>query len=148
MARNYYALFEKFDADMLQDADNAITATNLWDWLREYSPDKKTGFMFSDHPNLSTINSAMKFDGHSGASYGWTMRQMEYIAKNGWESFENIRRTESMQLLLRKVKTANPSPLDIAEASRGVPGFEGQADVMKRFAEGKMSYFEMRALNG
>jgi hypothetical protein len=23
---------------------------------------------------------------HSGASYGWTMRQMESIAKNGWDA--------------------------------------------------------------
>jgi hypothetical protein len=181
--------------------------------------------------------------GHSGSSYGWTMRQIEYIAKNGWDAFvdlhdedteshlkKKITKLEDENARLRaqicaltapkkestreeKIRTAlakgctggypctgclarknmlledwqteqenkqmakedkltpiplpralqnlasidtnlakagvtNPTPLDIAEATRGVPGFEGQADAMKRFAEGKMSYAEMRSLCG
>lgn len=31
------------------------------------------------------------YDGHSGSSYGWTMRQMEYIAINGIESYIVLR---------------------------------------------------------
>jgi len=148
MARNYYDLFEKFDADMLQDADNAITECGLWNWLTEYTPEDGKGFMFSSHPNLDRINNAMKYSGHSGSSYGWTMRQMEYIAKHGWELFQFTKQNEKMQMILRNLKTDNPTPLDVAEASRGVPGFEGQADAMKRFSEGKMTYAEMRSLCG
>jgi len=33
----------------------------------------------------------MKYYGHSGVSYAWTMRQMEYIAKNGWDAFAKLR---------------------------------------------------------
>jgi hypothetical protein len=148
MARNYSTLFDHHEATMLQDADNAITECGLWDWLQNYTPDEGKGFMFSEHPNLNKINAAMKYGGHSGSSYAWTMRQMEYIAKHGWTLFEFSKKNENMQVVLRNLKTDNPTPLDVAEASRGVPGFEGQADAMKRFSEGKMTCADLRALCG
>lgn len=212
MSRNYTNLFDAHEAMMLQDADSAITECNLWDWLRGYTPEEGKGFMFSQHPNLNKIDAAMKFRGHSSSSHAWTMRQMEYIAKNGWDAlqaevlrntdirklardkyrasehykqyseylkicsdeerggilraiineeertFKNLRAIKTdppiveavanMATVLRNVKNNDPSPLDIAEASRGVPGFEGQADAMKRFSEGKMTYAEMRSLCG
>lgn len=169
MSRNYSTLYDNTSAAMLQDADNAITTCELWDWLKEYEPEDGKGFMFSEHPNLTRINNAMKYGGHSGSSYGWTMRQMEYIAKHGWDLFEfrarEERRKEEAEKVNRIAQAANNAkyviikaivssnggdvtPLHIAEASRGVPGFEGQADAMKRFSEGKMSYAEMRSLCG
>jgi len=148
MSRNYSELFDAHEAMMLQDADSAITQCNLWEWLRDYTPEEGKGFMFSEHPNLEKITSAMKYGGHSGSSYGWTMRQMEYIAKHGWTLFEFTRRRQHLTTVLRNVTNNDPSPLDIAEASRGVPGFESQADAMKRFSEGKMTYSEMRSLCG
>ncbi len=147
MTHNYSDLFTEHEAMMLQDADNAITSCGLWDWLRDYTPTENKGFMFSEHPNLTQIRSAMKYGGHSGASYGWTMRQMEYIAKHGWTLFEFVKRNNNMHAVLQNV-TTDPTPLDISEASRDVPGFDGQADAMKRFAEGKMTYAEMRSLCG
>ena len=33
--------------------------------------------------NMATLG----FDGHSGSSFGWVMRSMEYLAKNGKEAF-------------------------------------------------------------
>jgi hypothetical protein len=148
MPYSYSQLFTKHEVAMLEDADNAITECDLWKWLAEYTPEEGKGFVFSQHPNLDRINGAMKYQGHSGGSYGWTMRQMEYIAKHGWTLFEFKVQQENMKKVLQNVKTANPSPLDIAEASRDVPGFEGQADAMKQFAEGKMTYAEMRSLCG
>lgn len=88
MPYNYSDLFSEHEVVVLKDADAAITQCDLWDWLREYTPEDGKGFMFSEHPNLTRINNAMKYTGHSGASYGWTMRQMEYIAKHGWDLFE------------------------------------------------------------
>lgn len=169
MSHNYRDLYDNFEADMLQDADNAITSCGLWDWLAQYTPEDGKGFMFSEHPNLTRINNAMKYGGHSGSSYAWTMRQMEYIAKNGWTLFEfnareRIRKDEESkrlkqltsavmnadQIINTAIRNSNGTlnPLHVAEASRGVPGFEGQADAMKRFSEGKMTYAEMRSLCG
>ena len=27
------------------------------------------------------------YSGHSGSSFGWTMRQLEYLSKNGWDNY-------------------------------------------------------------
>lgn len=74
------------DRAMLQDAYDAVSAvSDGWEFLRTYEP--TNGFMFSSHPTLDAINAAMTYDGHSGASYGWTMRAMEFIAKKGWDAY-------------------------------------------------------------
>ena len=92
--RNYTPLYPNSDneANMLQDADNAITECNLWDWLKEFNPGNE-GFSFSKHPNLNLITSKMKlYDAHSGSSFAWTLRQMEYVAKNGFNDFSLLRK--------------------------------------------------------
>jgi hypothetical protein len=66
----------------------------MWNWLRNYEVDRNRGFMFTrDVPELDRISEEMAKDpvndGHSGASYGCTMRSMEYIAKNGYDNFIN-----------------------------------------------------------
>lgn len=77
---------DKHDAEMLADGYNAITDLNLWNWLENYTPEKGEGFMFSNHENITEICNAMKNSG-SGATFSWTMRNMEYIAKHGWETY-------------------------------------------------------------
>lgn len=77
---------DKHDAEMLADGYNAITDLNLWNWLENYTPEKGEGFMFSNHENITKICNAMKNSG-SGATFSWTMRNMEYIAKHGWETY-------------------------------------------------------------
>ncbi len=95
MDNKYLKIYSKFEAMMLQDADAAITECGLWEWMSTYNPPDGKGFMFSSHPNLDKINAAMKFDGHSGASYGWTMRVMQKIARVGWDKFATIAATEN-----------------------------------------------------
>lgn len=79
------------EAIMLADAQQALTKTNLWDYMKKKSTPGKDGFMFCTDHELVILSHAMKYDGHSGASYAWTMRQMEYIAKNGWDAFTKLR---------------------------------------------------------
>lgn len=86
----YLSLYTKFEAMMLQDADDAITSCGLWEWLREYSPEEGKGFMFSQHPNLDRIDKALKFEGHSGSSHAWTMRTMQQVARLGWDKFAQV----------------------------------------------------------
>ncbi len=78
-------MYDEHECMMLRDAFNAITECNLWSWLKTYTPHANEGFMFSTHPNLDAINLAMRYEGHSGSSYAWTMRVMESLAKNGWD---------------------------------------------------------------
>ena len=73
---------------MLKNAHQAITLTESWGYMRTFSSNQS--FMFSNSPTISTITKKMSqlgYDGHSGSSFGWTMRQMEFLAKNGKQAF-------------------------------------------------------------
>jgi hypothetical protein len=78
------------DADMLNDAYQAITVTGSWDAMKNFSGES---FMFSRDPFVANIMNAMAWrDQHSGASFGCTLRIMEFIAKNGWDAYVAERR--------------------------------------------------------
>ncbi len=83
-----------FSRPYFQSAHKAITRCELWNWLQKYEPEEDKGFMFTrDVPELDRLNKEMQKDpvngGHSGSSYAITMRNMEFIAKNGYEEFKN-----------------------------------------------------------
>ena len=75
------------EALMLSDAYSAITKAGLWEYFTMPSTPGKGGFMFSTDQELVHLQKFIKYDGHSGGSYGMTMRVMELIAKLGWEGF-------------------------------------------------------------
>ena len=83
---------DSHDMEMLVSAFNAISSVEGgWEFLKSYSPPEGEGFMFVRNPPeiLDAINAAISdaYGGHSGSSYGWTMRQMESIAKKGWDAW-------------------------------------------------------------
>jgi hypothetical protein len=74
---------------MLENAYQAITISEGWDFMKSFN-DNQNGFMFSSNPMTGKIMSKMDelgYSGHSGFSFGWTMRMMEFLAKNGREAF-------------------------------------------------------------
>ena len=79
--------------EFLKSAHRAISLCELWDWMRIYTPPPNTGFMWSKAPELDKLKQQMWKDPvngyQSGASYGFIMREMEYIAKNGYENYKN-----------------------------------------------------------
>jgi hypothetical protein len=76
---------DSWEASLLQDAYDAITTTETWEYFRTFS---EQSFMFSRSAELKKVQADMKtLDTHSGSSYGFVMRTMESIAKNGWESW-------------------------------------------------------------
>lgn len=79
-------LYQPYEVVMLQDMYDTITRTGLWDWLRSFEPHHNEGFMFSSDATLARISAEMKYEGHSGFSFAWTMQMMQDIAKNGWEA--------------------------------------------------------------
>ena len=165
------------------------------------------GFMFDTHPDpvvkttIDKINSTID-SGHSGSSYGWTMRNLESIAKNGWDLYvansrysraksilenprldnqtreevhrvldvlhkqradlqvrKNIEKTvvaaATIDTFINNNRAATPNLTEFANAIQTDPGMRAmipdidqQADALKRFASGKMSYAEMRSLCG
>lgn len=79
---------DKFSEEFLADAYQAVTAAGLWDWLRNNPPPEGKGYMFWGDTKLKEIEKHMKLlDGHSGSSYGWTMRNMQAIAEKGWDAY-------------------------------------------------------------
>jgi hypothetical protein len=92
-------LNDKWSEDMVKDGMHSIVRVaelpeiknkenDVWKHLSEYSPPGDRGFMFSygDDRFVTLVGDNMK-TGHSGASMGWTMRQIEFIAKNGLPAY-------------------------------------------------------------
>jgi hypothetical protein len=77
--------FDTHSQEMLTDAYKTITKLELWDTMKEDPGDG--GFMFSNHEFIRTISANLEFGGHSGASFGWTMRIMQRLALEGWDTF-------------------------------------------------------------
>lgn len=77
---------------MLRDAIRAVVRVecspdmkneyDIWKFMSTYNPPDSEGFMFSNHPITNRIISSMEV-GHSGTSYGFIMRHLQYFAKNG-----------------------------------------------------------------
>jgi hypothetical protein len=94
-ACNLSFLNDKWSEDMVKDGMHSIVRVaeipelknneiNVWKHLSEYSPPADRGFMFSyGEDKIVTLVGDNMETGHSGASMGWTMRQIEFIAKNG-----------------------------------------------------------------
>jgi len=81
---------------LVQNGHTAITQLELWDWLASYVPDEDVGFVWSNHPNINRIVTKMESlpdaPGHSGGSFAFTMRALEYIAKHGMDGYRNVMR--------------------------------------------------------
>jgi hypothetical protein len=81
--------FEFIDSSsriMYTTAHFAISKLELWDYMKMDTD----SYMFSDDQEVHRIMSKIQqlgYDGHSGTSFGCTMRAMQYIAKNGYDKF-------------------------------------------------------------
>ena len=74
----------------LLDMATTISKLELWDWLKNYNPPEDEGFTYSNDPNISKISNGLQNNSHSGATFGYCMRCMEYIAKNGFPAFYKL----------------------------------------------------------
>jgi hypothetical protein len=77
----------EWDKEMFTNAWQAITLTENWEFMKT----NIESFMWSDDPRVDIISAKMVelgYNGHSGASFGYTMRRMQYIAINGEEKFK------------------------------------------------------------
>lgn len=78
---------DQWTREMLVNAWQAINQTELWDFVKE----DIDSFMFSHDPRVTRIYNKMEelgYGGHSGASFGFTMRTMQFIAKHGEEEYK------------------------------------------------------------
>lgn len=85
---NTFDFIPSSDRIMYETAFNAITQLELWTYLKNF---RDGSFTFSGGPEVDCIYNKIEqlgYGGHSGGSFGCTMRTMEFIAKNGLERFE------------------------------------------------------------
>jgi len=81
------------DRRQYTDLYQAITKAEAWELMKQEPGEG--GYMFSSGWGEENIHRHMTtLDEHSGASYGICMRQMQYIAKNGWEAFVALRQPQ------------------------------------------------------
>lgn len=78
--------------DNVRDGIAAVIKTTqqrescAWTYLRVNPPSESTGYMFSSDSIFTVINGNMQV-GHSGSSYAWTMRNLQYIATHGIDAY-------------------------------------------------------------
>jgi len=69
---------------------NVVTRLELWEWFRMESPPENEGYSWWGHENINKISDGLgKDNNHSGASFAFAMRTMQYIAKEGFSQWKN-----------------------------------------------------------
>ncbi len=74
---------------MLENAYTAIFLTEMWSYMKK----DVDSYMFSSDKEIEIISNKMielGYDGHSGASFGMTMRNMQFIALHGMEEHKKM----------------------------------------------------------
>jgi len=80
---------DKSDREMFVNAWQAITITNNWDFMAQ----QIESFAFSSDPRIYDITKKMEqlgYNGHSGTTFGATMRSMQYLVIYGEEEFKKL----------------------------------------------------------
>lgn len=70
--------------EMFLNAYQAIQLTETWDFMKQ----DIDSYMWDKNPEIRIISNKMSelgYNYHSGSSFGFTMREMQFIAKNGLE---------------------------------------------------------------
>ena len=68
----------------VKDMCDTVTRLELWDWFLTESPPDDCGYTYWSHPNVNKINNGLHDNQHSGATFGYCMRLMQAIAKQGF----------------------------------------------------------------
>lgn len=92
---NFCFIMDLNERVMFKEMYDAVDSVGAWDELRAHKTEES--FMFSHDEYVQRIASASASSGHSGASFGFVMRVMERIAKQGWTAFvanERIRQEQ------------------------------------------------------
>jgi hypothetical protein len=159
-----------WDKGMIQSAFEAVESVeDGWEFLRTYTPPEDQGFMFSlPTGKRLEIDAAIenRYPGHSGASYGCTMRTMESIAKEGWEAYAKrvldrygpppkTEFTQFLDTISPSTKECKPDTTLTVEQKRekflALPtdmSLDEQCKAIRELGDVPMSYSEMRSRFG
>jgi hypothetical protein len=81
---------DEYTREMIANGHEAVTQLELWPWLSTFHPEH--GFMYTTHDNIDAIsrkmNSLPNPPGHSGSSFGFIMRHLQFMAKHGMNKYK------------------------------------------------------------
>ena len=86
---NFEYILNERTKEMITNAWQAITLTKMWHFVAQ----DIDSFMFSKDPQVDIIYEKMEelgYKGHSGCSFGVTIRYMQYLVQNGEEGFKKL----------------------------------------------------------
>jgi hypothetical protein len=88
----YEYITDKHMRSALELTHHAVTNVNGWEFLAEFKPDPKRGFMFTSTSILNEIaDEADRLGaGHSGASFAMCMRALQYVARWGERAHKDM----------------------------------------------------------
>ena len=92
---NEWPLIKVYGRDfrpMLKDMADTVDRLQLWNWFANESPPGGSGYMYWGHPNIDLISNGLSDNQHSGATFGFAMRCMQSIAKNGFDEWKNMQK--------------------------------------------------------
>lgn len=77
----------KSEKEMFVNAYESVTLCELWGFMKQ--PIESYGFSSAvEVRKISEKMNELGYDGHSGFSFGWIMRQMQAIAQNGFDLYK------------------------------------------------------------
>ena len=79
----------EYQKNILIFAINSVTRLEAWDDLKKITPQEDLGFSFDQSSLIRKIENGIceDYDDHSGGTISWTMRQLEFIAKNNIDEY-------------------------------------------------------------
>lgn len=83
------SFLDPMDRRMIESAYRVMNRLGAWDYVRRYSPSRRLGYSFDPDLAINRILNEIHdaYGLHSGVSAGYTMRRIEFIAKNGLSFF-------------------------------------------------------------
>ena len=75
---------------LLKEMADTVDRLELWDWFQNESPPKDCGYMYWGHENIDKISNNLPSNPHSGATFGYAMRCMQAIAKQGFDHWNGL----------------------------------------------------------
>lgn len=74
----------------LKDMADTVDRLELWDWFKNESPPEDCGYTYWKNPNIDKISNGLDNNDHSGATFGYAMRCMQAIAKQGFNHWNGV----------------------------------------------------------
>ena len=85
----YVEVYGKDFRDELIMMAKTVDKLNLWNWFKTESPPTDKGYAWWENANVNLISDSLPQNNHSGTTFAFAMRQMQFIAKNGFDRWNS-----------------------------------------------------------